>query len=288
MKLSQIMVDGAVETALWSGKELISLKSIAPHLSLQDLLAAPASVRDNLEQRLSRASAQNLLDPECVTYLPPLPSGCKILCAGLNYQSHAQEVSAPAPEFPNFFMRFEDTMVGHQQPLRIPTLSTQMDYEGELAVVVGKSCFGSLSESQALDCVAGYTIFNDASIRDFQFRASQWTLGKNFPATGGCGPMVVTADELPPGARGLVLRTEIDGETLQEGNTADLIFGVAALVRAVAEVTPLRCGDLLITGTPAGVGFTRKPPRFLRLGERCQITIEGIGTLSNPVMMTEN
>lgn len=288
MKLSQIIVDGAVETALWSGNELISLRSIAPHLSLHDLLAAPASLRDNLERRLSRASAQNLLDPERVTYLPPLPSGCKILCAGLNYQSHAQEVAAPASEFPNFFIRFEDTMVGHQQALRIPTLSTQMDYEGELAVVMGKSCFGSMNDSQALDCVAGYTIFNDASIRDFQFRASQWTLGKNFPATGGCGPLLVTADELPLGATGLALRTEIDGKILQEGNTADLIFGVAALIRAVAEVTPLRCGDLLITGTPAGVGFMRKPPRFLRLEEQCQITIEGIGTLSNPVMMHDN
>ncbi len=288
MKLSKIMVDGSVEPALWRGKELISLRNVAPRLSMNDLLAAPATLRNELEQRLSQASAQDLLDPARITFLPPLSAGSKILCAGLNYQSHAHEVAAPASEFPNFFIRFDDTIVGHQQALRIPALSAQLDYEGELAVIISKSCFGRMSDAQALDCVAGYTIFNDASVRDFQFRASQWTLGKNFSATGGCGPVLVSADELPPGAAGLSLRTEINGEIMQAGNTADLIFNVAALIRALAGVTPLRCGDLIITGTPAGVGFTRNPPRFLRAGEQCQITIEGIGTLINPVLLQDS
>lgn len=180
-------------------------------------------------------------------------------------------------------MRYEDTLVGHGQALRIPSNSRELDYEGELAVVIGKSCFGPMNDAQALDCVSGYTIFNDASVRDFQFRASQWTLGKNFPATGGCGPVMVSADELPMGAKGLALHTLIDGTVMQTGNTADLIFNVAALIRALAAVTPLRCGDLIITGTPAGVGFTRNPPRFLRAGEHCEIRIEGIGSLINPV-----
>ncbi len=283
MKLSKISSNSTVELALWRGRDLLSLRNIAPRLTLMDLLGASASLRNDLEQRLNRAHAEDLLDPTQLNFLPPLPENCKILCAGLNYQSHATEVSAPPAEYPNFFMRYEDTLVGHGQALRIPSNSRELDYEGELAVVIGKSCFGPMNDAQALDCVSGYTIFNDASVRDFQFRASQWTLGKNFPATGGCGPVMVSADELPMGAKGLALHTLIDGTVMQTGNTADLIFNVAALIRALAAVTPLRCGDLIITGTPAGVGFTRNPPRFLRAGEHCEIRIEGIGSLINPV-----
>ncbi|PKY09907.1 fumarylacetoacetate hydrolase [Acidithiobacillus marinus] len=284
MKLSQVKNNGSIELALWRGKDLFSLRNIAPRLSLNDLLGASGSLRNDLEQRLNRAQSKDILDPEQLSFLPPLPESSKILCAGLNYQSHATEVAAPAAEFPNFFTRFTDTLVGHAQALRIPANSQELDYEGELAVVIGKTCYGTLTENQALECVSGYTIFNDASVRDFQFRASQWTLGKNFPATGGCGPMLVSADELPLGAKGLNLHTLIDGTVMQTGNTADLIFDVAALIQALAVVTPLRCGDLIITGTPAGVGFTRNPPRFLQSGEHCEIRIEGIGALINPVV----
>ncbi|MBN2679576.1 fumarylacetoacetate hydrolase family protein [Acidithiobacillus montserratensis] len=284
MKLSQVSHHGNVELALWRGRDLFSLRNIAPRLSLSDLLGASGSLRNDLEQRLNRAHSQDILDPEQLIFLPPLPETSKILCAGLNYQSHATEVAAPVAEFPNFFTRFTDTLVGHGQALRIPANSQELDYEGELAVVIGKTCYGPLTENQALDAVSGYTIFNDASVRDFQFRASQWTLGKNFLATGGCGPVLVSADELPPGAKGLNLHTLIDGTVMQTGNTADLIFNVAALIQALAAVTPLHCGDLIITGTPAGVGFTRQPPRFLQPGEHCEVRIEGIGSLINPVV----
>lgn len=207
MKLSQVSHHGNVELALWRGRDLFSLRNIAPRLSLSDLLGASGSLRNDLEQRLNRAHSQDILDPEQLIFLPPLPETSKILCAGLNYQSHATEVAAPVAEFPNFFTRFTDTLVGHGQALRIPANSQELDYEGELAVVIGKTCYGPLTENQALDAVSGYTIFNDASVRNFQFRASQWTLGKNFPATGGCGPVLVSADELPLGAKGLNLHT---------------------------------------------------------------------------------
>ena len=281
MRWSRYWQDGKNAIGIWLDGDLLRLDALDLPPGLDLLLADGPALAPDLYRHLRRLPGDALLNPQELSFLPPVP-GRKILCAGLNYHSHAVETAMPSADFPNLFIRFSDTLVGHGQALQIPPVSTQLDYEGELAVVIGKAA-GPLAPENALDHVAGYTIFNDASVRDFQFRGSQWTLGKNFPATGGCGPALVTADELPRGAHGLSLQTEIDGVLLQDGNTADMIFDVAALVSAVSIVTPLAAGDMIVTGTPAGVGFTRQPPRFLRPGEICTVRIEGLGALINPV-----
>ncbi|MHB1203026.1 MAG: fumarylacetoacetate hydrolase family protein [Acidithiobacillus sp.] len=284
MRWSRYRQGGKDAIGIWLNGDLLRLDALDQPPSLDLLLTEGPSLAPGLYRRLRRLSGDALLNPQDVSFLPPVP-GRKILCAGLNYHSHAVETALPSADFPNLFIRFSDTLVGHGQALQIPPVSTQLDYEGELAVVIGKAT-GPLAPKNVLDYVAGYTIFNDASVRDFQFRGSQWTLGKNFPATGGCGPVLVTADELPPGASGLSLQTEIDGVLLQDGNTADMIFDVATLISTVSIVMPLVAGDMIVTGTPAGVGFIRQPPRFLEPGEICTVRIEGLGALVNPVTRT--
>lgn len=222
------------------------------------------------------------VDPAEVTLLPPLTPG-KILCVGLNYADHAAESNMQVPEVPTLFSRFAASIVAPGAPIRLPRVSTALDYEGELAVIIGTSG-RYIAKDAALDHVAGYAAFNDASIRDYQLRTPQWTIGKNFDGTGPFGPVMVTADALPPGASGLKIETRLDGEVMQKSSTDQLIFDVATLIAAISEAMALEPGDVIITGTPAGVGGARKPQRFMRPGEVCEIEIEGIGILSNPVV----
>jgi 2-keto-4-pentenoate hydratase/2-oxohepta-3-ene-1,7-dioic acid hydratase in catechol pathway len=224
------------------------------------------------------------LDAAALAWLPPLPRPRKILCIGLNYLEHAKEGGRDAPpEHPTVFVRFGTTLVGHRSPLVRPRASEKFDYEGELVAVIGRGG-RHIARERALDHVLGYSIFNDGSLRDYQRRTTQWTLGKNFDHTGGFGPWLVTADELPAGARGLRLRTRLNGEVLQDASTDDMIFDIPALIAAISEVATLEPGDLLVTGTPAGVGFARKPPLWMKAGDTCEVEIEGIGTLVNPVI----
>lgn len=229
------------------------------------------------------AAAAPELDIGSISYLPPVRTGEKLLCVGLNYLSHVGESPYPVPSYPIFFPRFASSLIGHQAPLIKPRVSEDFDFEGELVAVIGKQG-RHISVEQALDHVAGYTIFNEGSVRDYQFKAPQWTMGKNFDDTGACGPHFVTADELPPGARGLLLETRVNGKVEQSASTADMMFDVATLVSLASVVMTLRPGDMIITGTPAGVGFGKKPPVYLRAGDVCTISIEGIGTLENKVV----
>lgn len=222
------------------------------------------------------------VDPARVTLLPPLLPG-KILCVGLNYADHAAESNMAVPEVPTLFSRFAASIVAPGAPIRLPRVSAALDYEGELAVVIG-TAGRYIAKADALGHVAGYAAFNDASIRDYQLRTPQWTIGKNFDGTGPFGPVLVTADALPPGASGLKIETRLDGEVMQHSTTDQLIFDVATLIAAISEAMALEPGDVIITGTPAGVGGARKPQRFMRAGEVCEIEIEGIGILSNPVV----
>lgn len=224
-----------------------------------------------------------LLDPGQVQWLPPVARPGKILCVGLNYVDHSKETGIELPKYPTIFTRFATTLVGSGDAIVKPAGSDQLDYEGELVAVIGKAG-RAIPAQRALEHVAGYSIFNDVSVRDYQFRASQWTLGKNFDASGPFGPWLVLADALPPGGRGLRLETRLNGKTVQTGNTADLVFDVASLIVALSEVMTLEPGDLLVTGTPAGVGFTREPPLFLGPGDTCEVEIEDIGVLRNPVV----
>lgn len=221
-------------------------------------------------------------EPQEITYLPPLVRPGKIICIGLNYADHAAESSFEVPDYPALFTRFASTLVGHQQPLIRPKASSMFDYEGEMVVVIGKPG-RHISKSKALDHVAGYSVFNDASLRDFQFKSPQWTPGKNFDGTGGFGPAFVTADEVSAGGAGLKIETRLNGDTVQSASTDDLIFPVADLISIISEIMTLEPGDVMVTGTPSGVGFARKPPLFMKAGDTCEVEIEGIGLLSNPV-----
>lgn len=214
--------------------------------------------------------------------LQPLRSPGKVICVGLNYRDHASEAGFTPPEFPTLFARFASSLIGPGDPIVRPIDSVQLDYEGELVAVIGKGG-RRIDKATALDHVAGYSIFNDGSVRDFQRRTPQWTLGKNFDGTGAFGPMFVTADALPPGARGLKIETRLNGQVMQSASTDDLIFDVATLIADISAGITLEPGDLIVTGTPSGVGAARKPPVFMRAGDVCEVEIEKIGILRNPI-----
>lgn len=222
------------------------------------------------------------IDLDALTFLPPAAHPGKIICLGLNYRDHAREFEFTPPAYPTLFARFASSLIGHAQPLVRPRVSTQFDYEGELAVILGRGG-RHITEETALSHVFGYSVFNDGSIRDYQLRTPQWTVGKNFDGTGAFGPWVVTADELPPGATGLVLETRLNGEVMQRASTTDMIFGVAKTIALLSEVMTLDAGDVLVMGTPSGVGYARKPPVYMKAGDVCEVSIERIGTLRNVV-----
>jgi len=195
---------------------------------------------------------------------------------------NAKEGGSEAPDYPAIFMRGPSSLVAHNQPIIRPLVSDTLDYEAELMAVVGKRC-RNVSKANALDMVAGYSCFNDGSVREYQRKASQWTMGKNFDATGGFGPEFVTADELPPGCEGLSIRSILDGKVMQDDNTNNMLVDMVTTIELLTECVTLEPGDLIAMGTPAGVGYPRTPPAFMRDGAVCQIEIEGVGSLSNPV-----
>jgi 2-keto-4-pentenoate hydratase/2-oxohepta-3-ene-1,7-dioic acid hydratase in catechol pathway len=223
------------------------------------------------------------IDPAAVEWLPPLARPGKIVCVGLNYADHTAESGFQQPDYPTLFARFATTLVGHGAPVVRPRVSEQFDYEGELVAIIGKGG-RHIPRETALDHVFGWSIFNDVSVRDYQFKSPQWTMGKNFDATGAFGPLLVTADELPPGGRGLTLETRLNGTVVQHASTDDLIFDVASLIAVVSEGITLEPGDLIVTGTPSGVGAARKPPLWMKPGDLCEVEIEGLGILANRVV----
>ena len=217
-----------------------------------------------------------------VRVLPPVPVPPKILCVGLNYDDHLEESGLKKPAYPEIFARFPTSLIAHQEPIRRPRESTALDYEAELAVVIGKPG-RRISREQALEHVAGYSLFNDATVRDFQLRTPQWTMGKNFDGTGSFGPWLVTPDSVPPGAQGLRIQGRLNGRVMQDARTDQLIFSVPALIEMISVAISLERGDVIITGTPGGVGAARKPPVFMKPGDIFEVEIEGIGVLTNPV-----
>jgi acylpyruvate hydrolase len=214
--------------------------------------------------------------------LCPVPRPGKIICIGLNYRAHAIEGGNPIPDYPAVFMRGTTSLAAPGAPIVYPVCSDKLDYEAELAVIIGKTAT-NVSAADALGHVAGYSCFNDGSVRDYQRKSTQWTMGKNFDGTGGFGPELVTADELPAGASGLRLVARLNGEIMQDSDTADMIFDVATLIAILSEGMTLEPGDVIATGTPSGVGYARTPPVFMKPGDICEIEIEGIGVLSNPI-----
>lgn len=212
----------------------------------------------------------------------PIRRPGKIICAGLNYTAHARESGHEIPKTPTVFARFASSLIPHGAPIIRPRVSHMLDYEGELAIVIGIPG-RDIAIERALDHVAGYTVFNDGSVRDWQLNTPQWTLGKNFDGTGALGPVMVTPDELPKGASGLHLQTRLNGEVMQDTSTDDLIFNAAFLVAHISKALTLEPGDIIATGTPSGVGGARKPQVWLKPGDVCEVEISGIGILRNTV-----
>ncbi|MDP9113509.1 MAG: fumarylacetoacetate hydrolase family protein [Acidobacteriota bacterium] len=275
MHLVSYSKDGVKGLAFRKGSDLIDLKGC----ELSGLLEAGEA---GFKHAAHLALYGPLVDESSLSYLPPIAAPPKIVCVGLNYKDHVNEAKRAAPSDPTFFGRFTRSVIGHGQTLIRPSASEQFDYEGEIAAVIGKGG-RHISREQALDHVAGYSVFNDASVRDYQRRGEQWTLGKNFDSTGAFGPDFVTADELPAGARGLRLVTRLNGVEVQSATAEDMIFDVATLIVRLSEVMTLEVGDVIVTGTPGGVGFARVPKLFMKDGDVCEVELEGVGTLRNPV-----
>lgn len=217
-----------------------------------------------------------------ITFKAPIERPGKIVCMGLNYADHAKEGGNARPEYPSFFMRGPSSLTAHLSPIVRPRVSDKLDYEAELAFVVGKKA-RNLTLENALNCVTGYSVFNDGSIRDYQRKTTQWTIGKNFDQTGAFGPWLVTPDELPVGCDGLNIQSRLNGQVMQNANTKDFLWGVAETIVLITECMTLEPGDVVITGTPAGVGYARTPPVFMKPGDVCEIEIESIGILRNTI-----
>jgi acylpyruvate hydrolase len=284
MRLVSFSKAGGTAVGLRQADSIIDLSIAAPKLprSLAGILAAGAAARAELKNVAAKPKKNAVLKALKVKLLPPIPAPGKILCVGLNYKDHAAEMGTPLPTYPVIFTRFVSTLAPHGGKMLLPKVSSMFDYEAELAVIIGKRG-RNIAKDKALSHVGGYSCFNDGSIRDYQTKTSQFTLGKNFDGTGGFGPDLVTPDELPKGAHGLKIKCRLNGETLQNGTTADLVFGVADLIAEISTVMTLEPGDVIITGTPAGVGMGRNPKLFMEVGDVCEIEIEGIGTLRNPI-----
>ncbi|MBD8737227.1 fumarylacetoacetate hydrolase family protein [Sphingomonas sp. CFBP 13706] len=217
-----------------------------------------------------------------VTLLPLIPNPAKILCVGHNYESHRQETGRAKVDHPSIFTRFADTLVAHGQPIVLPGVSTDLDFEGELAIVIGRGG-RHIGEADALNHIAGYACFNDASLRDWQWHTTQFTPGKNFPCTGAFGPMLVTPDEAGDLADVHVVTT-LNGDVVQDQPIRDMIFPIAKIIAYVSAFTPLSPGDVIATGTPGGVGAKRQPPLWMKAGDTVQVSIGHIGKLTNTIV----
>jgi len=246
--------------------------------TLPELIAQGADLSRKGRELLS----MHAIDLNSVRILPPVPKPPKIICVGLNYDDHLEESGLKKPVYPEIFARFATSLIAHLEPIRRPPESSALDYEAELAVVIGQRG-RRIEPDRALDHVAGYSLFNDATIRDFQLRTPQWTMGKNFDATGAFGPWLVTPDAVLPGAHSLRIQGRLNGQVMQNASTDQLIFSVSKLIEMISVAMSLEPGDVIITGTPGGVGAARKPPVFMQHGDIFEVEIEGMGVLSNPV-----
>ena len=258
-------------------------KALPQYPTLTDYIASGAYLKASADVA-NKAADVKLAD---ITFLPVIPKPEKIVCAVRNYMDHHQEVLAAGmqrelSEEPPIFLRVWRSQVAHGQPIVCPKVSASLDWEGELAVIIGKEG-RNIAEADAFDHVAGYSCYNDGSIREWQFHAKQIASGKNFESTGGFGPWMVTADEIAPNQQ-LKLVTRLNGEVVQSSHTGHMIFSIAKLISYASTIFTLVPGDVIATGTPAGVGWSRKPQWFMKPGDVCEVEIEGIGTLVNPIV----
>ena len=260
------------------GEGVVDLGRHVPYPSLKALLAADAL---GAARCVAERETRDLALGE-ISYLPVIPNAEKIILAGLNNEFHRKEAGEARPAYPLLFTRFADAHVGHGQPIVKPKASDEFDYEGELALVIGRGG-RHISTEQALDHVAGYTCFNDGTARDWEFHTSQYIAGKNFHRSGSFGPWLVTSDEIPDPTR-LVLVTRLNGAEVQRTLTGDLIYSIPELIAYISAFTPLGPGDVISAGTPGGTGYDRNPRLFMKPGDVVEVEISGIGTLRNPIV----
>lgn len=270
--------NGRMEPGVLSNGNVVGLAAVGFADMLSVLAAGPG-----IEKQIPRGETIPL---SSVTLLAPVPRPPKLICVGLNYRDHARESGMEIPKVPTIFNKFPNTVIGPGAAIVLPKNSAKPDYEAELAFVIGKGG-RHIASGRWQEHVFGYTIMNDVSARDFQMATSQWLMGKTFDTFAPMGPVLVSADEIAD-PHALDISLTIDGEVLQNSNTRELIFKVPELLEFLSSVVTLEPGDIVSTGTPSGVGFARKPPRFLRAGDEVTVKVEGIGELRNPVVAEES
>ncbi|WP_339521576.1 fumarylacetoacetate hydrolase family protein [Pseudomonas sp. EL_65y_Pfl2_R96] len=280
MKLASFIVQGRSSYGVVEGDQIIDLESLKPTLG-SDLKQAIGHNRLN-ELSAARLASLPRIPLADVTFLPVIPNPGKVLCIGINYATHVRETGREMPTYPMIFTRFADSQTAHLQPIVRPTASHKLDFEGELAVVIGKAA-RHVKHADALDYVAGYACYNDGSVRDWQKHTIQFVPGKNFPNTGGFGPWLVTGDEIGD-PQDLELTTRLNGEVMQHTRTSDMIFDVRQLIEYCSTFTELAPGDVIVTGTTGGVGAFREPPVWMKPGDQVEVEIARIGTLRNSIV----
>ncbi|HSW20788.1 MAG TPA: fumarylacetoacetate hydrolase family protein [Ramlibacter sp.] len=284
MKFTTYLRNGAPRLAVVDGNDLVDLNDANPKVPADIRAALQAGVDLSAAGRSALGGNGKRQSLSEVKLAPLVPEPGKTVCLGLNYFDHAKEGGREKPDYPWFFLRGASSFVAHREPGVAPSVSAKFDYEAELAVVIGKKVPRHTKQADALQYVFGYSCFNDMSVRDYQKRTPQWTIGKNFDGTGGFGPALVTSDELPPGAVGLKIQGRLNGQVMQDANTTDMIFSVAETIALLADVLTLEPGDVIVMGTPAGVGQARTPPVWMKAGDTYEVEIERVGTLSNPIV----
>jgi len=269
------------EAGVVSDDGIIGLRS-AGFPSILDVIRGGADAFDRVMRWSDNMPGNELVDAAAAKLLSPILHPPKIICIGLNYRDHAAESNLPIPETPTVFAKFPTAVTGHGHPIVLPKNSTKPDYEAEFAVVIGKGG-RHIAEADWRRHVFGYTCLNDVSARDVQMATSQWMIGKTFDTFAPIGPAIVTADEIED-PHNLRISLTLSGEVMQDSNTSNLIFKLPQLIAYLSSVFTLEPGDIIATGTPAGVGFVRKPPRWLKPGDEVTVSVEGIGDLTNPVV----
>lgn len=268
------------------GEEVIDLQAADNRLpaNLADVLAANNGDLSPLAELARKAPASARRPLAGITYGFPVAKPGKIVCLGLNYLDHVKEGPQRdnVPTYPSLFFRVQTSMTPHETPLIRPKASEQLDYEAELVAVVGKRA-KHLTMDNALDCIVGYSIFNEGSVREFQRHTTQWTMGKNFDKTAGFGPWMVTADELPRGGAGLSIQTRLNGQVMQSDNTANMMFPLPETLVYLTKGITLEPGDIIVTGTPSGVGHARRPQVWMKPGDIVEVDIEKVGVLRNTI-----
>jgi 2-keto-4-pentenoate hydratase/2-oxohepta-3-ene-1,7-dioic acid hydratase in catechol pathway len=287
MKIVGFEAEGGPRLGIVEGDQVIDLQAADANVpgNLGAVLAANNGDLKSLGDVAKRASASARRPLSGLKFGLPVARPGKIICMGLNYLDHVKEGPNRdnIPKFPSIFMRGLTSMVPHEQPIIRPKASEQLDYEAEMMLIVGKRA-KHLTLANATSCVAGYSCGNEGSVREFQRKSTQWDMGKNFDRTGGFGPWMVTADELPDAGKGLKIQSRLNGTVMQSDNTDNMMFPVAEMLVYITQGMTLEPGDIIFTGTPSGVGHARKPnPIWMKQGDVCEIEIEGIGTLRNPI-----